>query len=124
MTRVRRFQTSIIATGAVVAIAIASTSPASAVATWDPAAPDSIETALSRVESFDSTLLLDTHTTDAATLIGKSSHLGEGAVQIPSRLADGVRITGDTQIDVSLPFDEKAEDAVALESGAIAFPGG
>lgn len=123
MTRVRRFQTSIIATCAAVAVAIASTSPASAVATSDSAASDSIETALSRVESFDSTLLLDTHVTDAATIIGSSSHLGGGAVQIPSRLSDGVRIAGDTQIGVSLPFDEKAEDAVALESGAIAFPG-
>ena len=124
-TRGRRFQTSALAALGAVVVAVASSTPASALAVSSDATADSVQSSLNRVESLDSTLLLEPGDADSASLIGVSTRLGNGTVQVPSDPAEGIQIIGEngTTASISLPFDEKADKAIALDNGAIAFPG-
>ncbi len=124
-SRARRFRYSAIAALGAVVVAVASSAPVSALAASNDATAGSVESSLNRVESLDSTLLLEPRGTDAASVIGVSAQLGSGTVQVPSDLTEGVQIISenDKSVIVSLPFDEDADNAVALDNGAIAFPG-
>lgn len=124
-TQIHRASISTAAIMTAVALAVASTTVATAGEREDAESPSAVAASLDGVRDLDPTLILPPVAGAGEEAIDGLLSVGSGAVEVPRVAEVGVDLVGwaSEPVTIGLPFADEAEQAVGLADGAVVFAG-